>query len=211
MKLSTVKKVVFSIVLLHTTLMSQWLSAAEVRKISPEIRHERISESLWSVNVVCADVEQIRVIERIGNKGQWCAKDLPGACSMRKVKAAKKVCGTHFERRVAEYRQQQDTVVATQPTEASGDSSETINSEEQIRAIAAQADREAELVQEPIEILEESEVANNVDASLADSTEVSTALTNEMIAIEQEKIILAEKQLKLKLMELELKKRQAIN
>ncbi len=85
-------------------LMASAGHAAEVRSISREVKNEFDGEVSWTVYIKCAGVTEERAIERNGKKAKWCAEDLPTLCSKQKVKAANRVCGTHFERLVSEYR-----------------------------------------------------------------------------------------------------------
>jgi len=90
--------------LLGLLMLSPILHSAEVRSISREVKSELDNEVVWTVYVKCAGITEERSIERTGNSRKWCAEDLPSMCSREKVKVAKRVCGTHFERLVSEYR-----------------------------------------------------------------------------------------------------------
>lgn len=78
--------------------------SAEVRSISREVKSSIEGENVWTVYVKCADESDERAIERTDSSPKWCSEDLPSLCSRQKVKVAKRVCGTHFERLVSEYR-----------------------------------------------------------------------------------------------------------
>lgn len=79
-------------------------SAAEVRSISREVKSAFDGTPVWTVYIECAGVTEERAIERAQESKKWCAEDLPTMCARQKVKIAKKVCGTHYERLVSEFR-----------------------------------------------------------------------------------------------------------
>ncbi len=79
-------------------------NAAEVRSISREVKSNFDDETVWTVYVKCAGVTEERALEKLGSSRKWCAEDLPTMCGRNKVKVASKVCGTHYERLVSEYR-----------------------------------------------------------------------------------------------------------
>ena len=174
------------------------VSAAEVRKISPEVLLDGYSNKVWSVSVVCAEIDDARFIERVGDSGKWCARDLPTTCSNKKVKVAKKVCGTHFERSVAKYRASQgdgEDAVASEITET-----EALVEAQDIAPTELTADIEAEL----------KTSAREAKQSQYDSSEsdLRIAMTKEMLEIEEEKSRLRKKKLELELMKLELEKQK---
>ncbi len=85
-------------------LASGLSNAAEVRSISREVATDFDGDKILTVYVKCAGVTEERSLERLGENAKWCAEDLPTMCARKKVKVARKVCGTHFERLVNEYR-----------------------------------------------------------------------------------------------------------
>lgn len=97
-----IKVLVVSAFVATTAFDSRVINAAEVRSISREIPVNGATIPSWDVNVECAGVEDTRVIQRIGKAGKWCSTDLPDVCGRKKVKMAKKVCGTHFGKRIDE-------------------------------------------------------------------------------------------------------------
>jgi len=46
---------------------------------------------------------EVRVISQLKRSGPWCSADLPEVCAKQKVKAAGKVCGTHFQKSLQQY------------------------------------------------------------------------------------------------------------
>ena len=97
-----IKIIVMLVFVATTAFESRVINAAEVRSISREIPVNGATTPSWDVNVECAGVEDTRVIQRIGKAGKWCSIDLPDVCGRKKVKVAKKVCGTHFGKRIDE-------------------------------------------------------------------------------------------------------------
>ncbi len=99
-----IRKVRLGLAVILAVLVSSVANAAEVRSISREVKSEFDGETIWTVYVKCAGVSEERAIERSDSNTKWCAEDLPEMCGRKKVKLAKKVCGTHFERLASEYR-----------------------------------------------------------------------------------------------------------
>lgn len=174
------------------------VSGAEVRKISPEVLLDGYSNKVWSVSVVCAEIDDARFIERVGDSGKWCARDLPTTCSNKKVKVAKKVCGTHFERSVAKYRASQSDTSVEVRTEIA--KVEPAKEPQDTAPSDLVADVDVEL----------KTSAPEVKQPQVDSPETDTriAMTKEMLEIEEEKIRLQKKKLELELMKLELEKQK---
>ena len=138
------------------------------------------------VQVSCAEVELERQIQRVGKSGKWCSKELSNVCSIKKVKAAKKVCGTHFGRRLAEYYKANNV----DPVEQVAQSSVKQNTSEP-----------------PSNELTKASVAN-LDATVADAENSQDAqsveLSREMLEIRKQKLLIEERkrQLELKAQEL---------
>jgi len=168
--------------------ISQTLSAAEVRKISPEVLLDSSPNKVWRVSVLCAEIDEARFIERAGETGKWCAKELPTACSRKKVKIAKKVCGTHFERNVAKYRASQGD--AAEEIVNQGQQSTASDTGALVAGIEAS---ESEIGELP------------VDSEVRDK---GPTLTQEILEIEEEKVRLQKKKLELERLKLELEKQK---
>lgn len=83
-----------------TLYQSSNINAAEVRSISREIPMDGATTPSWEVSVECAGVTEKRIIQRVGKSGKWCSADFSEVCLRKKVKIAKKVCGTHFGKRL---------------------------------------------------------------------------------------------------------------
>ena len=166
----------------------QTTMAAEVRKISPEVLG---NENVWSVSVSCAEIDQPRVIERQGESGKWCAKELPTACSSRKLSVAKKVCGTHFERNIAKYQQtlnKVDTVAIQEQKEP------------EIEVSVPDVEKVLEPVVETIAEIQTDTVATRIEPE----EDAYFDLNKEILEIEEQKLLLREKRLELERKKLEL-------
>jgi len=97
-------KITVMAIMLGLIITSTFANAAEVRSLSREVKSAFDGDVVWTVYIECAGVTEERAIERAQDSRKWCAEDLPTMCSRQKVKVAKKVCGTHYERLVSEYR-----------------------------------------------------------------------------------------------------------
>lgn len=94
----TSAKVIAVIAITITPLSSH---SAEVRSMSRPFVNDEDGVKVASVSVTCAEVDQPRVIVKVGKSKQWCAKELTTLCNKQKVAMAKKVCGTHFDNLVS--------------------------------------------------------------------------------------------------------------
>lgn len=184
--MNIVRRLVMVILASTSILSAQTAYAAEVRSISREIEVEGASEPTLLVRVSCAEVTLEREIQRVGKSGKWCSKELSDTCSIKKVKAAKKVCGTHFGRRLAEYRKA-NTVAGEQVA----DTLEESVSEQAVDANSSEAS-----------------AANLEVATVAvenDQDDQSLELSREMLEIRKQKILIEERKLELELKEIELR------
>jgi len=92
--------------LVITTLMVGVTNAATVRFISPERTVEINGQSGVEILIRCAEIDAPRLIQRVSESDPWCAKDLPTMCAKQDIVAAKKVCGSFYERLVKKYNAQ---------------------------------------------------------------------------------------------------------
>ena len=94
----------FVIALVLMALASaDFVQAAEVRSVSREIVQKINGKSVMTVKVTCAEIDRPVVIMQAKRSGPWCSADLREVCSKQKIKAAGKVCGTHFQQSLLEY------------------------------------------------------------------------------------------------------------
>jgi len=91
------------VAMLMAITQSGFAEAAEVRSISREIIQKIGGKSFLQIRVTCAEVSEVRVISQLKHSGPWCSADLPEVCAKQKVKAAGKVCGTHFQKSLRQY------------------------------------------------------------------------------------------------------------
>jgi len=91
------------VAMLMAITQSGFAEAAEVRSISREIIQKIGGKSFLQIRVTCAEVSEVRVISQLKRSGPWCSADLPEVCAKQKVKAAGKVCGTHFQKSLQQY------------------------------------------------------------------------------------------------------------
>jgi len=176
-------------------IAAQATMAAEVRKISPEALGDG---NVWSISVSCAEIDQPRIIERQGESGDWCAKELPTACSSRKLSVAKKVCGTHFERNIAKYQESLNEVDA-------------IVVEEQEAPKIEVPPPVPEKVLEPVVETTAEIQPEAIEASIEPEEDANLGLSKEMLEIEEQRLLLRERQLELERKKLELEESKAKN
>ncbi len=110
--MKTIKPTFAITILLISSAWFSTVTAAEVRSISREIVQKINGKSSLKVKVTCAEVSEARVILQQKRSGPWCSADLPSACAKQKIKAAAKVCGTHFQNAINEYQVKQQNAHA---------------------------------------------------------------------------------------------------
>jgi len=125
------------------------------------------------------------VIERAGKSGKWCSSELPTLCTNRKVKTAKKVCGTHFERLLAEYREETSGVTNTELAQ-------------ELPMIEEKAHKPQTKSTETL-----SQVAKD---AVVEIVEEPDPLAQEILEIEKQRVLIEEKKRRLNARKLELEK-----
>jgi len=112
--MKTIKTTFTTTILFVCLTLFSAANAAEVRSVSREIVQKINGKPSLKVKVTCAEVSDARVILQLKRNGPWCSADLPSACAKQKIKAAAKVCGTHFQNSVNKYNAKKEVESANE-------------------------------------------------------------------------------------------------
>ena len=69
----------------------------------------------WEVRITCSDLETRRFIMQTEEKGEWCARDVPGLCDEEKIGAAMLVCAPEYRTALEEAQRNGTSPVAATP------------------------------------------------------------------------------------------------